>query len=521
MKVIAWNIYFSCIILQILSGSISAIGASPTIVIVGNLASVRISILVVVIKLLTICHWVCLHGFECLIIFVINVHLLHLFHHLTGVEWLKAYATVSLRASSRLVDKAYFGDLRLILHALVPGSDSNAAHEGPLRSTVLGAISRGRNVLVCNVKMTSGWTDTICHVLWRRVHHVKLVKSKGLNLIERFEKLVLIFIVWWHKLVDSRWSFVGFILRKNMRGEFFLHWRSCKTWCLIRWFDDSWSRDWYIGNLWNSWSRATSIISISLFISVITEEYIIVIGGLLHHIIVDNVVELFLVILVDIDRSLTHLGAFLVLIHVSISKRFVLLPLWIKLLRLLLIWSLISEIALWWRLIVIGLRAYVSCGILLGLWRWLDLVVLWLPWELLVLWGLILRSRRGSLSYRLDLTNLTLLAFFLSRYSLSWSCWVLHLVISEGIVTWSRRLFLSFFSTLRYRQIPWGKMIFIRIRVVLIIIVPSTSSLRLSSVGVSRLVHAHWHIFCHRLCHCFRLDSISSCEQKLVVLHFL
>ena len=321
-------------------------------------------------------------------------------------------------------------------------------------------------------------------------------------LIKWLEKLVLIFRAWWLKLVYSWWSFVSFILRKNIRWEFFLHRCSRKTWVLIWGLNNSRSGDWYIRNLCHSWSRTSTIISISLFISIIAEENVIIIGGLLHHVIVHYVVELFFMILVDINRSLTHLGAFLILIHISISKGFVLLSFWIKLLLLLLIWSLISIEALR-RLIVIGLRAYVCCSILLRMWRWLNLIVLWLPWECIVLRGFILRPLCWTFSNWLDLTNLTFLAFFLSRGSLSWSCWVLHLVISERVVTWSLRLFLSFLGTLRYRQISWGKMIVIRIRVVVVVV--SSSSLRLSSVRVTHLVHAHWHIFSHCLGHCFRL----------------
>ena len=75
------------------------------------------------------------------------------------------------------VHKADFGDLRLVLHSLVSGANSDTAHERSLWSAVLRAISWGRYVLVCNIKMTCGRTNAVGHVLRGSILDVQLVKS--------------------------------------------------------------------------------------------------------------------------------------------------------------------------------------------------------------------------------------------------------------------------------------------------------------------------------------------------------
>ena len=213
-------------------------------------------------------------------------------------------------------------------------------------------------------------------------------------------------------------------------------------------------------------------------------------------------------ILIDINRCLTHLGAFLILVHETITKWLVLLSLSIKL-RLLLIWGLvtISKIILGCCLIIVGWWTKLCSLIVLSLRRRLYLVVLGVPRILLlVLWWLILRPSVWCFSYWLDSSDLAFLAILLAWSSLSWGCWVLHLIVTEGIVSSLRRL-LSLFGSLRNWYISWGKMIVIWVCVVVV----GSAILALSSIRSAHLLHAHWHIFRHCLCHSLWLNSIPSC----------
>jgi hypothetical protein len=109
------------------------------------------------------------------------------------------------------------------------------------------------------------------------------------------------------------------------------------------------------------------------------------------------------------------------------------------------------------------------------------------------------------------------LAIFLSRNSLSWGCRVLHLIFTKRIMIDLRSL-LSFFGSLRNWHVPWGKMIIIRVRVV---VVCSAILALLPSIRSAHLLHTHWHIFRHCLSHCLWLLSISRSKKLLIVLHFL
>jgi hypothetical protein len=60
----------------------------------------------------------------------------------------------------------------------------------------------------------------------------------------------------------------------------------------------------------------------SPLVPVVANENIIVVCSLQNHPVTDNIIEVFFLIVVDINASLTNLGAFLVF-HVSVSKRIV------------------------------------------------------------------------------------------------------------------------------------------------------------------------------------------------------
>ena len=223
-------------------------------------------------------------------------------------------------------------------------------------------------------------------------------------------------------------------------------------------------------------------------------------------------------ILIDINRGLTHLGAFLILVHETITKWLVLLSLSIKL-RLLLIWRLvtISKIILGCCLIIVGWWTKICSLIVLSLGGRLNLVVLGVPRILLlVLRWLVLRPSVWCFSYWLDTSDLTFLAILLTRSSLSRSCWVLHLIITKRIVSGLRSL-LSLFGSWWKWYIPWGKMIVIWVRVVVV----CSAILALSSIRSAHLLHAHWHIFRHCLSHCLWLNSIPCGKELLIIVHFL
>lgn len=188
----------------------------------------------VLVELLTVVHRVCLHWLECLIVIIVDVHLLHLLHHLARVEALQASAAVSLL--SRFVHKRDLRDLRLVLHAFVTGANSDTTHEAALRSTILRAVTRRGNVLVCNVEMTRGTPDTVSHVLWLLLLHVQLAQGQRGDFVVWLEKLCLVFGL--KKLVDTRTLLIG--VAHHVRGKLLLHGHSRKGGLIWR-LDYSWS----------------------------------------------------------------------------------------------------------------------------------------------------------------------------------------------------------------------------------------------------------------------------------------
>ena len=154
----------SYVILNILSRPPSASGSTSTIVLVRVLALILTPIwITILVKLLAIGKWIRLHGFECLIIVIVDVHLLHLLHDLAWVKGLEAHSAVP--SDGWLVHQGYLGDLRLVLHAFVASSNADAAHERVLGQAVLRAISGRSNVLLGDVEVARRRTNPICHVL--------------------------------------------------------------------------------------------------------------------------------------------------------------------------------------------------------------------------------------------------------------------------------------------------------------------------------------------------------------------
>jgi hypothetical protein len=439
---------------------------------------------------LTIRHRVCLlHRLECVIIIIVNVHLFHLLHYCTAIEGLKPCSTSSLLWI--LVDEGYLRNLALVLHAFISSTYADPTYKTALRSTILGAVFGRRYVLISDVEMARRGPNPIVHILL--LLDVQSAQLKRRHLVIWLEKLVLVLDSWLLKiLVHSINSWILFlilwIIINHLRRKLFLHRNSWERSCLIRRFDNSGS---LIGSkcaLCHSWCRILS--TVSPFISIVAEEYVVVVSCLLHHVIIDNIVKFIFMILVDVNASLTHLWALFVMIHLAFSGGIIeflfvikrLLLLWRL---LLLIWSLIGVVS-WRRPLLIELRWTELWCVLSG--RRLNLVVLGLSWVFEALWGFILwptlRLIVDDLLRRLDLA---LLAIILRCHSLSWGHSILHQIINEGICG-LRRLFGKLSSTSRYRQISWRKMIFIRMSIIIV----SSPSLRLSrsSLSITHLMHA-------------------------------
>ena len=202
-------------------------------------------------------------------------------------------------------------------------------------------------------------------------------------------------------------------------------------------------------------------------ISIIAQEYVIIVCSLLNHIVIHYVIEFVLVILVDVDTRLTHLGAFLIMVHIVIPKRVVHRPFRIKL-ALLLIWNLI-EVA-WilikslWRRILVSRGTHLSSVELLR--RWLDLIVLWLPGKLVLrgfILGPVLRLdllKVGALEL-VWLPSFALLTLvFDGRSSLTWTHRHVHLVVPKGI-TWHGDLFDHLLVAAGHCQIAWRHMVLV------------------------------------------------------------
>jgi hypothetical protein len=104
------------------------------------------------------------HGLKCLIIVIVDVHLLHLLHHVGGAQRLQAH-TAGPVGCHWLVDQGDLGDLGLVLHPIVASAHPNAMNETVLGRAVFRTIPWRRDVLLHNVKMARRRPNTIGHVL--------------------------------------------------------------------------------------------------------------------------------------------------------------------------------------------------------------------------------------------------------------------------------------------------------------------------------------------------------------------